>query len=48
MSTVATYPHIVKEPGSPVRLESHPRPRMAMIAMDYLGRGLTPEEIVGH
>jgi hypothetical protein len=48
MSTVAAYPHIVKEPGSPARLESHPRTRVAMIVMDYLGRGLAPEEIACH
>ena len=48
MSTVSAYPHIVKEPGSPARLESHSRTRVAMIVMDYLGRGLGPEEIVRH
>lgn len=48
MSTIATYPHIVKEAGTPARLESHPRTRVAMIAMDYLGRGLGPEDIVSH
>lgn len=48
MSTITAYPHIVKEPGSPARLESHPRTRVAMIVMDYLGRGLGPEDIVLH
>ncbi len=48
MSTTTTYPHIVKDPGSPARLESHPRTRVAMIVMDYLGRGLGPEDIVRH
>ncbi|MFO0792028.1 MAG: DUF433 domain-containing protein [Pirellulales bacterium] len=48
MSTVVSYPHIVKAPALPARLESHPRTRVAMIAMDYLGRGLTPEEVVRH
>jgi hypothetical protein len=48
MSTISTYPHIVKEPGLPARLESHPRTRVAMIVMDYLGRGLGPEDIVRH
>jgi hypothetical protein len=48
MSTVVSYPHIVKEVGSPAHLESHPRTRVAMIVMDYLGRGLAPEEIVSH
>ena len=48
MSTIVSYPHIVKEVGSPACLESHPRTRVAMIVMDYLGRGLAPEEIVSH
>jgi hypothetical protein len=48
MSTIASYPHIVKEAGTPARLESHPRTRVAMIVMDYLGRGLGPEDIVLH
>jgi uncharacterized protein (DUF433 family) len=48
MATVSAYPHIVKEPSSPARLEKHPRTRVAMIVMDYLGRGLAPEDIVRH
>ena len=48
MSTVTTYPHVVKDPGSPARLENHPRTRVAMIVMDYAARGLSPEEIVRH
>jgi hypothetical protein len=48
MSTVSAYPHIVKVAGAPAHLESHPRTRVAMIVMDYLARGLTPEEIVAH
>jgi hypothetical protein len=48
MSTAAAYPHIVKEPGSPAHLESHPRTRVAMIAMDYQDRGLSAEEMVRH
>jgi uncharacterized protein (DUF433 family) len=48
MSTITTYPHIVKEPDSPARLETHPRTRVAMIVMDYVGRGLGPEDIVRH
>jgi hypothetical protein len=48
MSTISSYPHIVKAPGSPARLESHPRTRVAMIVMDYVGRGLGPEDIVRH
>jgi hypothetical protein len=40
-----TYPHIVKENGQPARLESHPRTRVAMIVMDYLAHGWSPDEI---
>lgn len=48
MSTVSTYPHIIKEQSEPARLESHPRTRVAMIVMDYLARGLSAEEMVVH
>jgi uncharacterized protein (DUF433 family) len=48
MSAVSTYPHIVKESGSPARLANHPRTRVSMVVMDYLGRGLSPEDIVRH
>jgi hypothetical protein len=48
MSTTGTYPHIMKEAGLPARLQSHPRTRVAMIVMDYLGRGLGPEDMVRH
>jgi len=48
MATATTYPYIVKEPGLPARLERHPGTRVAMIVMDYLARGLGPEEIVRH
>jgi hypothetical protein len=48
MSGIAAYPHVVKEAGLPARLESHPRTRVAMIVMDYMARGLSPEEIVRH
>lgn len=48
MSTLAAYPHIVKDPDLPARLESHSRTRVAMIVMDYQARGLSPEEIVLH
>jgi Protein of unknown function (DUF433) len=48
MSLVASYPHIAKENRDPARLESHPRTRVAMIVMDYLARGLGPEEMVRH
>jgi hypothetical protein len=40
------YPHIVKIDGTPARLESHSRTRVAMIAADYLWRGWSADEIV--
>ena len=46
MPVELTYPHIVKQPGKPARLERHPRTRVAMIVMDYQGRGWSAEEIV--
>lgn len=46
MPVELTYPHIVKEPGKPARLERHPRTRVAMIVMDYQGRGWSAEEMV--
>jgi hypothetical protein len=48
MATITAYPHIVKEDGAAARLKSHPRTRVAMIVMDYLARGLGPEDIVHH
>jgi hypothetical protein len=48
MAIISSYPHIVKENGKPAHLESHPRTRVAMLVMDYLGRGLGPEEMVRH
>ena len=46
MPVELTYPHIVKESGKAARLERHPRTRVAMIVMDYQGRGWSAEEIV--
>ena len=46
--TPTAYPHIVKPNGAPAHLESHPRTRVAMIVMDYLARGLSPDEMVRH
>jgi uncharacterized protein (DUF433 family) len=40
-----TYPHVVKEDGQPARLVKHPRVRVAMIVMDYLAYGWSPDEI---
>jgi hypothetical protein len=48
MATIQSYPHIVKENGEPARLESHPRTRVALLVMDYLGRGLGAEDMVRH
>lgn len=48
MATAGSYPHIVKEISQPAHLKSHPRTRVAMIVMDYLARGLGPEDIVRH
>ena len=48
MATVSTYPHVLKDNGEPARLESHPRTRVALLVMDYLARGLTPEDMVRH
>jgi hypothetical protein len=48
MATITAYPHIVKDEGTAARLQSHPRTRVAMIVMDYLARGLGPEDIVRH
>lgn len=48
MTTTTVYPHIIKESGAPACLASHPRTRVAMIVMDYLARGLGPEDMVRH
>jgi uncharacterized protein (DUF433 family) len=45
MPASLTYPHIVKEPGEPARLDRHARTRVAMIVADYLWRGWSAEEI---
>ena len=45
MSVEVSYPHIVKSPGEPARLERHRRTRVAQIAMDYLGHGWSADEI---
>ena len=46
MAAELSYPHIRKEPGTPARVESHPRTRVSMIVRDYLGYGLSPDQIV--
>jgi hypothetical protein len=45
MNAVA-YPHILKELGLPARMESHPRTRVAMIVLEYLGRGVAVEDVL--
>jgi uncharacterized protein (DUF433 family) len=45
MASTITYPHIIKEVGKPVRLENHPRVRVAQIVMDYLAYGWSADEI---
>jgi uncharacterized protein (DUF433 family) len=46
MNMIATtYPHIVKEDVQPARMEKHPRVRVAMLVMDYLAYGWSPDEI---
>ena len=46
MPVALAFPHIVKPPGKPARLEDHPRTRVAMIVADYVWRGWSAEEIV--
>ncbi len=46
MSIELTYPHIVKEPDKPARLERTPRVRVAQIVMDYLAYSWSPDEMV--
>src|SRR5262245_42853094 len=48
MSTGTAYPHIAAKPGESPRLQNHPRVRVATIVMDYLARGLGPEDLVRH
>jgi len=45
MAVETAYPHIVKRPGEPVRLESHPRTRVSQIVLDYTEYGWSPDEI---
>ena len=45
IKTAPVYPHIIKENGQPAQLEQHPRVRVAMIVMDYLAYGWSPDEI---
>jgi hypothetical protein len=45
MSAEVCYPHIVKPEGDVARLERVPRVRVAMIVMDYLAHGWSPDEM---
>jgi hypothetical protein len=45
MALELTYPHILKHPEAPARLECQPRTRVAMIVADYVYRGWSAEEI---
>jgi hypothetical protein len=45
MAARQIYPHIVKDDGSPARLESHPRIRVAQIVMDYIAYGWSVDEM---
>lgn len=45
MSADVSYPHVVKPEGDVARLKRVPRVRIAMIVMDYLAHGWSPEEM---
>lgn len=45
MAAETIYPHIMKAPGEPARLEANPRTRVAQIVMDHLGHGWSADEI---
>lgn len=45
MAITLHYPHILEESGRSPRLERWPRVRVAQIAMDYVARAWTAEEI---
>ncbi len=45
MSVQITYPHIEKPEDGPARLERVPRIRVALIVMDYLAHGWSPDEM---
>jgi hypothetical protein len=48
MPVATTYPHIVKPPGEPARLDRLPRIRVAQIVMDHLAHGWSAEEMCRH
>jgi uncharacterized protein (DUF433 family) len=45
MSAEVSYPHVVKPEGDVARLQRVPRVRVAMIVMDYLTHGWSPDEM---
>ncbi len=45
MAVEVSYPHIVKSPSEPARLERHPRTRVAQIVMDHAEYGWSADEI---
>lgn len=45
MAAKVAYPHIEKKRGQPARLKCCNRVRVAQIVMDYLGHGMSAEEI---
>jgi hypothetical protein len=46
MAIEASYPHIETPADEPARLKRLPRIRVALIVMDYLAHGWSPDEIV--
>jgi len=45
MSVEVPYPHIIKPDQDVARLKRVPRVRVAMIVMDYLAHGWSPDEM---
>ncbi len=45
MPVEVTYPHVEKPTGQPARLSRIPRVRIAMLVMDYLAHGWSPDEM---
>jgi uncharacterized protein (DUF433 family) len=45
MAVEINYPHIIKRPGEPARLERHKRTRVSQIVLDYTEHGWSPDEI---
>ena len=45
MAVETAYPHIMKPPGEPARLERHPRTRVSQIVLDYTEYGWSADEI---